>query len=79
MKQVCLEENGKEPGTSYLASLIDEARKNNIRYIFIQKQFNAESAKTMAKEINAEVIEIDPLAEDWYNEMKEIHHFLVTD
>lgn len=77
MVQHVLEEEGKEPGTAHMARLIDEAKQNNIRYIFIQRQFNVENARTLARDLDAEIIEIDPLAENWYQEMKKIHNYLV--
>lgn len=78
MVQHVLEVEGKEPGPAHIAAMVDEAKKNNIKFIFVQKQFNQDNAKTLAKEINAEVINIDPLAEDWPGQMRFIHRVLTT-
>jgi zinc transport system substrate-binding protein len=56
--------------------LIGEAETNQIKIVFIQKQFNKENAMAIAHEIGAEVIQIDPLNEDWLTEMKSIINHL---
>jgi zinc transport system substrate-binding protein len=76
MKQHVLEYEGKEPPPSHIAKVIEEARANQIDFIFIQKEFNKESAESLAREINAEVIQIDPLNENWPEVMKAILHDL---
>lgn len=79
MNQHVLEVGGKEPGPGHMAEIITEAKKENIKFIFIQKQFDIENAKTLAAEIGAEIVEIDPLAENWIEEMKKIHTVLVSE
>jgi zinc transport system substrate-binding protein len=65
LRQVAVEVEGKSPKPQQLARLIAFARKENIQAIFVQPQFSAKSARTIAREIGAEVIAADPLAEDW--------------
>jgi len=72
LKQIAIEMEGKEPSPSYMQHLVLEARKYNIRTIFIQKQFNKENAETLAREIGAKVVAIDPLSENWLMEMENI-------
>jgi zinc transport system substrate-binding protein len=52
--------------------MIDIAKQENIRVIFVQQQFDANSAWAVAKEINGKVIVMDPLAPNWLNNMKKI-------
>ena len=78
MIQHVLEFEGKEPGPAHIARIIDKSMKMNIQYIFVQRQFSIENAKTLAKEINAEIIVIDPLGENWYEQMLEIHNILIS-
>ena len=78
MIQHVLEFEGKEPGPAYIASIIDKSLEMNIQYIFVQRQFSIENAKSLAKEINAEIIVIDPLGENWYQQMLEIHNTLIS-
>lgn len=56
---------GKEVHAKAMLQLIEFARSKNINRVFVQKQFNNNSAKIIAREINAELIELDPLAEDY--------------
>ncbi len=69
LEQISIEEEGKEPNPAHLKALIDLARSKNIRMIFIQNQFDVNNAESIAREIGAKVIPIDPLAENWTEEM----------
>ena len=55
-----------------LMELIRHARESNIKVIFAQPQFSDKSAKIIAGEIGAQVIFADPLAYDWFANMREI-------
>ena len=68
--QVPIMEEEKEPGPKYLAGLIDMARKNNISTIFVDPQFNPKSAEVIAREMNATIVVLDPLAEDYLENMR---------
>lgn len=63
---------GKDPTAAQLQSIIDLAKSEDIRVIFVQKQFSKESAEVIAEEINGVVVEIDPLAENYIENMKSI-------
>lgn len=65
LNQIPIEVDGKEPGASHLKEIIDLGKKEQIKVVFIQKQFDMENAKTVAAEIGATVIQINPLDEDW--------------
>lgn len=67
--QIPVEFEGKEPKPKDLQKLIRTAKKENIRTIFIQKGFPQAMAKNLAKELNANVVEINHLSEDWHNEL----------
>ncbi|MBI9033902.1 MAG: zinc ABC transporter substrate-binding protein [Bacteroidales bacterium] len=66
-KQIAIEFEGKEPSPAHMKKLVDQAKAENIRVIFIQSQFNSENARAIANEIGASIISLDPLSEDWYN------------
>lgn len=72
LTQVSIEFEGKEPSPGHLKELVDLAKDENIQVIFIQKQFNKETAQAIADEIDGKVIEINPLAYDWVQQMKSI-------
>ncbi|MHB1230428.1 MAG: metal ABC transporter solute-binding protein, Zn/Mn family [Halothiobacillus sp.] len=65
LTQVPIEVEGKEPGPKQLAELIDFAKKNEIKVVFIEPQFARKAAKTIADSIGGQVVTIDPLQEDW--------------
>lgn len=72
LQQISLEHEGKNPSPSHLSKIIEIAKKENIKFILIQAQFDTENAKTIAKEINGTIITIDPLKEDWEQSIREI-------
>ena len=72
LKQVPLEVEGKEPGPRELAQLIDYAKAQGIRVVFIQRQFNSTAAEAVARAVNGRVVTIDPLAEDYLTNMRRI-------
>jgi zinc transport system substrate-binding protein len=69
LTQIPVEIGGQEPSAAELAKLIKEAKKENIKVIFAQPEFSSQAAKTIAKEINGEVLLISPIAADWSNNL----------
>ena len=63
--QVPIEIEGKEPGARQLAKLIDRAKKDGVKVMFVQPQFSVRSADAVAKAIGGVVVPIDPLARDY--------------
>jgi zinc transport system substrate-binding protein len=70
--QFPIEIEGKTPGPADLKRIIDTAKNENIRVIFVQKQFDSHNARAVADEINGKVIMLDPLAPNWLDNMKQI-------
>ncbi|SDD82570.1 metal ABC transporter solute-binding protein, Zn/Mn family [Desulfuromonas thiophila] len=64
LEQVAIEQAGKEPGGAHLARLIQQARAENIGVIFVQQQFSQRAATTLARQIGARVVPLDPLSAD---------------
>ena len=64
LRQIAIEEEGKEPSAKRLAELIRTARAEGIRTVLVQRQFPRSSVEAVAEDMAAEVIEFDPLAED---------------
>ncbi len=63
--QIPIETAGSEPSPREMSLLIDYARKNDIRAVFVSPQFSTSSAASIAAEIGVSVSYIDPLAENW--------------
>ena len=72
VEQIAIEMDGKEPSPAHMQHLVVEAQEHGVKMVLIQKQFNKENAEAIAKEIGAKVVQIDPLHEDWFAEMKRI-------
>jgi len=72
LMQVPVEVEGKTPKPGQLRELIRYARENRIRVVFVQPQFSAKSARLIAGEIGGEVAFVDPLAEDWAANLREV-------
>ncbi len=72
LQQVAIEIEGKSPKPAQLRDLITYGREKGIRVIFAQEQFSRKSAGIIARELNGEVVSIDPLAENWFANMEEI-------
>ena len=69
LEQVSIEFEGKEPKPNELIELINEAKKHDIKIIFVSPQFSQKSAKTIAQNINGSVVAINPLTDDWKNNL----------
>jgi len=65
MKQLTVEVNGKEPKPRDLATLVKTGKQNNVHIVFVQPQFSKRAAATIAKELNAVILDTDPLAFDY--------------
>ena len=65
LEQIPIELRGKEPGPQALVAQIERARAEGIRVILVQQQFSRTAAEAMARAIDGEVVELDPLAEDF--------------
>ena len=64
LNQLAIELSGKEPKGAQLAEITHHAKEKGIAVIFIQKQFSQKAALTIAEQIDAQVITLDPLAEN---------------
>ena len=76
--QVPMEVEGKEPSPKYMSELVKHSRKDRIRVVFIQKEFDLENAQQLAKELDGEVVQIDPLSEHWEAQIREIADKIVA-
>ncbi len=65
LKQIPIEEEGKEPKPAHLVKLVRMARESNISAILIQPQYSQKSAVAIADSIGATLIPADPLAYEW--------------
>lgn len=72
LRQIAIEMEGKEPGPRTLARVIDDAKALGIKVVFVQPQFSRASAEMIAREIGARVVAVDPLAEDYIDNLRSV-------
>lgn len=65
LNMIAIEEEGKKPGPTGIAAIIDQAQNESINVIFVSPQFDISSAETIATEINGEVAFANPLMNDY--------------
>lgn len=69
LEQISIENEGKEPNPAHLKKIIDTTKEKDIHIIFIQSQFDVTNARSIANETGGKIIPIDPLNENWLEEM----------
>lgn len=72
LEQISIERDGKEPGVKWLSETISRAKKENIKAILIQEEFNQKSAELIAKELSIPIVKVHPLSEDFLQEMNDL-------
>ena len=70
LKQISIEEGGKEPSPAHLKELIELCKREKIRVIFVQQEFDQRNAQLIADELGIKVVSINPLSYDWADEME---------
>lgn len=72
LEQWSIEIEGKDPTPQQLTKLLMQIREKKLKKIFIQPQYNNKGARLIAKEIGAELVTLDPYAENYLPAMREI-------
>ena len=65
LQQIPIESEGKEPSPKQLVDIVRHGRELGISVVFVQPQFSDSSARVIADEMGARVVALDPLAENW--------------
>lgn len=79
LQQLSIEEGGKEPSPDLLRNLIRRCRRDSVKVIFIQREFDKRNAQAIARELDIPLVEINPLSYDWEKEMIRIAHILAKE
>lgn len=69
LKQLPIEEGGKEPSPGQLKTLVDICRQEKVQVIFVQPEFDTRNAEVIAHETGARIVRINPLNYHWTEEM----------
>jgi len=72
LEQVAIQEGGREPGARTLGDMIEAARRAGVRRLFVQPQFDRRPAEAVAAAVGASVVPLDPLAEDYPENMRRV-------
>lgn len=72
LQQISIEQDGKEPTPQAIASLVDTARRENIKVIFVSPEFSTSNAQVIASEIAGKVVVVDPLSNDYLKNMQKV-------
>ncbi len=77
LEELPIEVEGKEPSAKELAALVEAARANHVKVIFVQPQISPRAAEVLARQIGARVATVDPLARDWAANLRAVARTLV--
>ncbi|MDR1003541.1 MAG: zinc ABC transporter substrate-binding protein [Prevotellaceae bacterium] len=69
LKQIPIEADGKEPSPTRMKWMIETCRKEGVRVILVQPEFDRKNAAAIARETGAGIVPVNPLAYDWAAEM----------
>jgi zinc transport system substrate-binding protein len=78
LQQIPIEIEGKDPKPAELQILIRHARERGIKVVFVQPQFSAKSAAMFAREIGGKVVYVNPLAENWAGNLRDVSRIFVN-
>lgn len=72
LTQIAIEAEGREPSASRLISLIERARAEGVRVIFVQEGFPRKSAQVIAEAVGGRVVTADPQRYDWLDNLRDV-------
>jgi len=70
--QEAIEVGGRKPEQKRVYSLIESAKKEGVRTVLVQPQFDPKSAETIANAIGGKVVAVDPVASDVFATLRQI-------
>jgi zinc transport system substrate-binding protein len=76
LRQVAIETGGLEPSPRHLAHVLDDAKSSGATTIFLQPQYAAQAARTVAAEAGLQVGTLDGLAPDLLANLRRIGYAL---
>lgn len=77
LDQFSLESGGKEPTPQHMKNVVDLAKQENIKVIYIQSEFDREHARVFAEEIGGKVIQVRPLDPAWSENLLEMTQIFI--
>ena len=78
LTQIAVEIEGYEPSPQLFAKIIEEAKMRHVRTIFLEQQFSSSLVRTLAEELNANIVALSSLTIDWHNNLQSLAQILAT-
>ena len=72
LDMMAIEENGKEPGPRHLQEIIENAAQKGIKNVFYQAEIDSRKTRAVAEELDGEIVQLNPLAENYIQNLKEM-------
>lgn len=72
LRMLAIEEEGKEATVKKLQQVVDYMKKEKIKVIFYQEEFDSNQAETIAKEVGGVTMKVNPLASDYIENLIEM-------
>ncbi len=79
LRQIAMEQDGKEPSARQLQQVVNEAKSENITRVFYQSEFPRNAVEVAAAEIGARPVEIDILGYDVVENILNITDLIVAE
>lgn len=67
--QLPVSAGGKEASPAHIETLLSQSKAERAGVLFVQKQYPASIVRQIAREAEVKIVEIDPLAYQWDEEM----------
>ncbi|MCI5197461.1 MAG: ABC transporter substrate-binding protein [Candidatus Electrothrix sp. AW5] len=78
LQQQAVEIEGKSPSPKQLYTLVRQAKKKNVKVLFVQPQFDKKNASIVARAIQGQLVELNPLREDIEQNLREMAKAMQT-
>ncbi|MBN1929338.1 MAG: zinc ABC transporter substrate-binding protein [Chlorobiaceae bacterium] len=72
LTQIAAEQEGKSLTPRQMERVIEEARREGIRVVFVSPQFSAAQAEAIARDIGGSTVTVDPLAFDYVRNLRQV-------
>lgn len=70
LQQIAVGQENKDMSVRQFQSQIDQAECNDVAICFVQKNFDSSQAENIIRQLNAKVVEINPLDSDWQRQLE---------
>ena len=77
LDQYSLESGGKEPTPQHLREVVDIAKAEGIKVVYIQSEFDREHARVFADEIGGQIVQVWPLNPEWEENLRSMTQTLI--